>query len=323
VTLTWLRRPALLGALSGLVYGLVARMIADHGMGDPLGGFFGVMTWTFLLVVPLVIGYLTVRPHPQPSWTFRLVAPWAPVLLSVLISWLVGWEGAICIVMGLPLLLVLSSVGGMIGAALGPRRNGPGIAIALLPLLLGPLERQVAVPTSLRRVETSIPIDAPAARVWSQIIEVPEIQPAERRPALFTRMGFPAPTSAVLTRHGVGGVRLARFEGGVLFVETITDWQPDRLLRFTIRAETDSIPVTTLDRHVVVGGPYFEVLTGTYWIEPAGHGVILHLASELRVSTRFNFYAGRWADLIMRSIQQNILQVIKRRAEEPGHWGSS
>jgi hypothetical protein len=39
------------------------------------------------------------------------------------------------------------------------------------------------------------------------------------------------------------------------------------------------------------------------------------LRSRQRVSTRFNFYAGWWADRIMGSIQDNILAVHKLRAE--------
>jgi hypothetical protein len=42
---------------------------------------------------------------------------------------------------------------------------------------------------------------------------------------------------------------------------------------------------------------------------------VLDLTSELRLSTHFNFYASPWADAIMRSIQSNILEVIRARAE--------
>jgi hypothetical protein len=60
----------------------------------------------------------------------------------------------------------------------------------------------------------------------------------------------------------------------VLFLKTVTDWEPERLLRFTIAAQTDSIPPTTLDRHVTIGGPYLDVLSGRYQIRPdAGGGV--------------------------------------------------
>jgi len=306
-----LRKPALIGVAIGTGYGVTARLAVGSTV---LGGVFGVMTVSFLFLVPVAIGYLTVHPVARPSWTFRLLAPWVPVTLSVFVAWVVGWEGAICIVMGLPLLLILGSVGGMLGASVA-RRAGP-VAIALLPLLSSPLEQALPVAVSHRRVETAIRVAASPSGVWARIIEVPAIGPDEQRPALFTRMGFPRPISATLSHPGVGGTRLARFEGGVLFVETITDWEPERLLRFSIRPDTDSIPLTTLDRHVVVGGPYIDVLTGSYRIEPLDSGeVLLHLTSELRVSTPFNFYSGLWADAIMRSIQTNILDVVRRRSE--------
>ncbi len=301
----------LAGTAIGLGYGIAARVfVTAEG-----GSLFGVMTWSFLFVVPLVIGYLTVRPHPGPSLRYRLLAPWLPTTLAVLVAWVVGWEGAICIVMALPLLLILSSIGGIIGAQAAVRARSAAVVAALLPLCTAPLERLVPAHPSLRSVETRITVAAPPARVWREVVAVPAIQPEERQPALFTGMGFPRPISATLSHPGVGGVRLARFEGGVLFVETITDWDPERLIRFTIVPETDSIPVTTLDQHVVVGGPYFDVLTGRYTLAPDGAGgTVLTLTSELRVATPFNFYAGPWADLIMRSIQRNILAVVARRA---------
>lgn len=111
-------------------------------------------------------------------------------------------------------------------------------------------------------------------------------------------------------------MRQARFEGGVLFLEEVTAWEPGRRLAFTIDAQEHLIPPTTLDEHVTIGGPYFDVLTGTYEIEPRpGGGVVLHLASELRVSTTFNLYAGWWADIVMASIQDHILAIVKARCE--------
>jgi hypothetical protein len=147
---------------------------------------------------------------------------------------------------------------------------------------------------------------------------VDSIRESERHPALFTGLGFPRPVAATLTGTGVGGVRHATFDRGLVFTETITEWQPERLLSFTIRANTDSIPTTTLDKHVTIGGPFFDVLQGTYQLIPDddGRATRLVLTSRHRVSTRFNPYAGWWANRIMGSIQRNILAVLKRRAED-------
>jgi hypothetical protein len=43
----------------------------------------------------------------------------------------------------------------------------------------------------------------------------------------------------------------------------------------------------------------------------------LHLNSEFKIKTTFNFYAGWWAKWIMKDIQNNILQIEKKRAELP------
>jgi hypothetical protein len=306
------------GVGSGLGYGLVTRMLAD---ATRFGAVFGVMTVSFLFLVPLVVGYLTVRPHPQPSWTYRLLAPWLPTILSVAACFAVGWEGTICIVMGLPALLIFSSVGGVIGA-LGRRGTSAALRAMLLPFVAAPVEYTVPRHNRIHQVDTSISIDAAPGAVWTEIVEVPTIHPDEQRSALFTRLGFPRPVSATLSRLGVGGLRRARFERGVLFLERVTDWIPDRRLRFTIAAQTDSIPPSTLDRHVTIGGPYFDVLSGQYDIGPGSNGgVVLNLTSELRVSTHFNLYATPWADAIMRSIQLNILEVIRKRAEAHGAVG--
>jgi hypothetical protein len=300
------------GVGSGLGYGLVTRMLAD---ATRFGAVFGVMTVSFLFLVPLVVGYLTVRPHPHPSWGYRLLAPWLPTILSVAACFAVGWEGTICIVMGLPLLLIFSSLGGVIGAS-GQRGASTALGAMLLPFVAAPLEQRLPQYDRIQQVHTSITIAAPPHAVWNEIVEVPTIRPEEQRPALFTRLGFPRPVSATLSRPGVGGVRRARFEHGVLFLERVTDWIPDRRLRFTIAAQTDSIPPSTLDPHVTIGGQYFDVLSGQYDIHPDAHGgVVLDLSSELRVSTHFNLYATPWVTAIMRSIQLNILEVIRERAE--------
>jgi hypothetical protein len=242
--------------------------------------------------------------------------PWIPTLISVVASAALGWEGSICIVMGTPLLLVLSSFGGILGAIPRVRRPGLTAVAVCLPLAMSPLEQQVPMPQEPRTVRTAIDIHAPAATIWREIVAVPSIQPEERRWALFTALGFPAPIAAEIDRPGVGGVRQASFERGLLFVETVTEWKELETLSFTIDPRTDVIPPSTLDRHVTIGGTYFDVLEGTYRIEPRGSDRSrLLLSSRTRVSTHFNAYAGLWSDAIMRSIQVNILEVIRARAE--------
>jgi hypothetical protein len=119
-------------------------------------------------------------------------------------------------------------------------------------------------------------------------------------------------------------VRHATFAGGVLFVETVTVWEPERRLAFTIRADTVNIPARTLDEHVTIGGPYFDTLQGQYRLEALDAGrTLLHLSSRHRLSTTFNFYARVWTDAVMRDIQKNILHVVRNRCERKRQGSAS
>jgi hypothetical protein len=311
-------RPALLGMAIGAAYGLLARFAFGPRSGGSSGTAFMVMSLAFLAVVPAVIGAITTSTAERPSLAYRVFAPWVPVLLMVAIAVLIGWEGSICVVMGLPLILLGATAGGLLGAASAARRTGVRPALLFAPFLLAPVEqRLVPAPVRLARTVTQTVIDAPPAAVWPLIASVDSIRDDELAPALFTSIGFPRPVSATLSREGVGGIRRARFEHGLVFTETVIDWQPAHRLRFTISADSAELPASTLDEHVRIGGPYFDVLTGTYELYPldGGRATRLVLWSEHRTSTRFNPYAGWWVERIMSSIQNTILAVHKSRAE--------
>jgi hypothetical protein len=306
------QRSLLVGVASGAAYGLAARIALELD----LGSVFAVITVTFLGLVPFVIGYLAVYPAEKPRIWYRVFVPWLPMLLVVAAASAVGWEGAICIIMSTPLLLVIASIGG-VAAGLHRRRRGyHAMAVAVLPFIVAPLETVIPRPVRIESNVTEIVMEAPVDVVWSHVIEVPAITAAEQRPALFTRIGFPRPISAELSREGVGGVRHARFEGNVVFTEVITNWVEHRLIGFTIDANTDEIPATTLDPHVTIGGEYFDVLTGEYRLVPLSDTQTrVILTSRHRVSTTLNPYTAWWARAIMRSIQDNILVVLRDRAE--------
>jgi hypothetical protein len=185
-----------------------------------------------------------------------------------------------------------------------------------LPLLLSSFEPRFLLHQDMRNVESVIDIAAPPAAVWQNIERVPRIRAAELPSSWSHTIGFPDPVEATLSREGVGGVRHASFEGVVLFIETIDVWEPERRLGFSIRAQTEQIPKTTLDEHVTVGGKFFDVLYGEYRLEPLPNGQTrLHLLSRHRVSTDFNWYAHLWADGVMSDLQRRILVVVKNRSE--------
>jgi hypothetical protein len=316
------RYPFLLAIGSGLAYSLFARYFFDNGMLPNSG----LLSMAFLLVIPMALGAITAHfiPKTSGSWWRLVWAPFLVVLTFLCMALLFHLEGLICVIIIFPAFLIMATIGAVLYYTIAdpqPDQTNKTLvvaAFALLPFLAAPLENQFNNPDDLRRVENTIEISAPAAVVWQHIIRVAPIQAQDLGHSLIDDIGFPRPVEATLTREGVGGVRHATFERGVEFIETVDEWVPLRRLSFSIVPNTATIPPTTFDEHVIVGGRFFDVLRGTYELQSAGPGrtrLVLH--SRQRLSTHLNWYAGLWTGYVMSEIQGRILAVLKRRCEGP------
>lgn len=313
----------LIGAASGAVYGLLARLAFGLKTHNQL---FAIMSLAFLSVLPFAAGFLSVyfaERRQKQSVAVWLLVPWLAILGGVATMIIFLLEGWICIVMYLPIGLISSSIGGLIAGLIARHHRLKKVGditvacVLLLPFILSPLEPALLKRQEIRTVENVIDVQAPPATIWEEIKTVPPIRKQELIPSWSHRMGFPDPIAATLSHEGVGGVRRASFAGGVLFIETVDVWEPERRLAFSIHPETAQIPNKTLDEHVTVGGPYFDVLRGEYRIEPLANGTTrLHLTSWQRVSTDFNWYAHLWTDAVMSDLQKTILHVVQQRAEK-------
>lgn len=311
----WIERvDVLIAIVAGVVYGAMAQLVARL---PALKGLWAVMSFGYAFALPFVLGMIAASGlRPQRGVGASVCAGLLTAAVCLLLAFAVGWEGSICLVMMAPLYFVMALVGALIGHRVRRRRYSgrTTLAIAVLPLLSAGAEPSLATPTDTRSVHNQIDIHAARHVVWREIVRVRKIDEPQR--SWFFSLGFPRPVEATLTHEGIGGVRHASFERGLVFFETIKEWQPERSFRFAIEVDPNHTPLTTLDAHVTVGGQFFDVLEGGYQIETVdSEHLRLHLDSQHRISTRFNFYTSLWSDALMSEIQQNILTVIKQRAE--------
>ena len=311
----------LTGLPVALIYGVLARLAFS---APDESGALSAMTCGFLFLVPIAMGALTVYfapPHLQLSGRYAFLMPWVACIVTVLLIAAIGLEEVVCIIMALPLFLLLSSLGGWL-MHLRKRKNyvsnlmhGSLLGLLLVaPYLVTPLETRLPVGDTIYHVQNQVEIAADVDTVWRNIIEVPLIQPEEQHFSIFHPLGLPKPLAATLSHEGVGGVRHASFENGLLFIEEITAWRDHDSLSFTIQRDAQRQLPAPLNQ---IGGRYFNVLDGTYRIEPLADGrVRLHLESTHRLSTRFDFYGGLWTRWVMWDLQDYILQIIKVRCEK-------
>ena len=305
-----------------LLYGLVTRFVFQSDVGSNI---LGVLTIGLILFGPLAVGALTVFFSPErhkTSWPFAVFMPWVACAALMVVIALLAWEAWICIVMAAPFFLVMSSAGGALVCLIARRKsanrssNASLMALVLLsPYLVAPLEHQLPVTDSIRTVSSQVLIEADAATVWRNITSVSRIGEQEHGWSFYHVAGLPRPIAATLSHQGVGGMRRAIYEQGLRFNETVTVWEPQRRLSFTIDPDTSAVASATLPLRGI-GGPFFTTLDGAYTIEPLDdRRVILHFSSRHRLSTHFNAYGGLWTDLIMSDLQRHILEIVKGRSE--------
>jgi hypothetical protein len=327
----WVSKPWL-GIAAGcgvaLLYSMGTQVLFRAGGAS---GLTAVMSVGFLFLVPLAAGALTVALAPEAegqSAPYAVFAPWLACLALGGLTVLLAMDAAICVVMAMPLLFLMSSLGGLVAWAVRRSARGSGggqgvsggrpetFALALVvlgPYLVTPLEQQALAPDSWRTVRTAVVISAPRETVWRNVVRVPYITDAEQRGSVFYALGLPRPREALLSAEGTGGLRTARFDSGLTFLERVTSWEEGQTLGFSIEIDRTAPMPPPL---AAVGGRYFDILDGEFRLSPQADGsVLLELTSRQRVSTRFDPYAGLWTDWIMRDLQQNILAVIEARAE--------
>lgn len=309
--------------LIGALYGLAMRLMfalplfAEH---PGLAGAGEAMLWSFVCLVPMLIGALTVyfsggRPR---TWTYAIVAPWVPVLAFVVGTAVLLIEGSICIAMALPLFLGLGSVGGLaMWGVLKAYRPSPATmgALLALPLALGWWERGQPLPDALHHSDASVLIQAPPEAVWRQINRVDAIQPAEMREGLAYRIGMPYPQSAQTEGTSDGRVRRVRWDKGIGFDEPILDWEENRYVRWGYSFPPGTFPPEALDEHVVIGGRYFDLVDTSYRLTPQGAATRLDMRVSYRISTNFNWYANAWGRWLVGDSARTILRFYKQRAE--------
>lgn len=308
------------------LYGLIVRLLFGF-----LEDFMGIMSVTFLVLVPIFIGFLTVILIPKVSnGAAAFFIPWLTSLAILIITISLNIEGAICWIMVYPFFAVLAGIGGVIAWSVKKRnarakeqgRDDWGkpntlnvSALFFVPALLGYLEGERTLVPVEYTVTKQIAIAAPPAEVWRQLTHINELKESERRPSFSTYMGFPKHLRTVADTFAPGGTRFAVYEKGLYFKETITEYVPGKRMVLDIKTDPRHIPPTVMDEHILIGGKHLDILKDEYRLEQMPDGSCrLSLSSRFRINTPLNWYAGLWANYLMSDILKGELELVKARA---------
>lgn len=312
------------------LYGLIVRLLFGF-MED----FMGIMSITFLVLVPVFIGFITVILIPKVSnGAAAFFIPWLTSFVILFITIAFSIEGAICWIMVFPFFAILAGIGGMIAHSIKKRnarnkdldKNDWGkpntlnvSALFFVPAILGYLEGERTLIPVEYTVTKEVVIAAPPAEVWKQLTHINDLKESEKHASLSNFMGFPRHLRTVADTFAVGGTRFAVYEKGLYFKETISEYVPDKRMVLDIKTDPDNIPPTVMDEHILIGGKHLDILKDEYNVEQLPNGSSrLSLASRFRINTPLNWYAGLWAHYLMSDILMGELNLVKTRATKAG-----
>jgi hypothetical protein len=302
---------------AGVAYGIIIRLIFS---GEAHGPYTAMMD-SFTLLVPILVGAITVmlaERIARRSWSYYFWAAAGANALFVMGTLALSIEGVICCVLAVPLFALLGGFGGLLTGMLFRFYKYPRQAVygfAVLPLILGGFEQNLALPNTIITVQRSLHIAAPPANVWRQLLSAQTIQPAEMSDGFMYRIGVPIPLSATTEELGGQLVRHITMGKNIHFDQVAADWQTNRRVLWTYRFTNDSFPAGALDDHVRIGGQYFDVIDTEYSIEEKPGGSLLGVTMRYRVSTNFNWYVRPIAAFLASNFEETALKFYARRAE--------
>lgn len=308
-------RTLLIGLTAGVAYAVLVMLFVMSVRKSVSVGY--------IFVLPIIFGAIPVlfsTKEQLKAYKTYLLLPWGIAITFSLLSLISGFEGMICLVIIIGPFLILGSVGGFIFRLIKLKDrddNTPLYSCLILPFLVILLESNIEVTDQFYTVNTELEVNAPRSVVWDNIKNVKNIKDDEIETHFIHLIGIPKPLDGRIDREEAGGIRSISWAKGIKFQEHIKTWKKEEGFSYDIIVDPNSIPPTTLDEHVMIGGEYFDVVNGSYKIEPVSkdrNKVIL--TCTYRVTTNLNLYSRWWADYILNDFNEMILEVIKKRCEK-------
>lgn len=280
-----------------------------------------------LFAVPFSIGALITQTSLRGYSVWGCLL--APILLFAVIFPLVYFgmaEGLVCIAMVMPIWLVAGLGGGLytlINNRALARENVEDasaqfrvVTLAALPLALLYVEEVSPPQWQSRMVEREITIAASPEDVWPLLVSIPDISGDEGE-FTFTHniLGVARPGSAQLVQRDGGLVRKARWGKDIKFEEIVDNFAPGQMISWRFAFPDGSVQAYT-DRHISPDGPILKIDRGGYRMEHAPGGQTrLKLWTRYHMRSRLGWYMDLWGQLILGDVQDNVLHIIRDRAQ--------
>jgi hypothetical protein len=292
----------------------IAAIFVVLGMMLMNGGVYGL---ALFVVAPFAVGAMAESAWNSASLGRAAGTGAFAVFVVSLMLFATGREGAICIVMFLPLGMPLGVLGAWASQGYRwsrERRDGITALLLLLPLSAGTLGFDLTAKPPVFEAKTSVEIAAAPEKVWKYVVSFSEMAPPEE---WFFKAGVAYPERVGITGSGAGATRHCEFSTGA-FVEPIEIWDEPRLLQFSVTESPASMREWSFYRDVTpkhLHG-YLVSKRGQFRLTPLPNGHTLLEGTSWYQNGFFPAQYWRlWSDAIVHRVHLRVLNNIRTLAE--------
>jgi hypothetical protein len=285
------------GALGCLLSFWLTRLLDDKAV---------VVIYPSIFLIPFTIGMVA-------AWIWRplemrigetLLQSLLCTLLGLGAAYLAFHEGAVCLIIGGPI-LYLGTIAGTLTGRVWFRKAPDRLNLCLAPLLV----LAVAGEPTLRGPHTGVVTDeiriaAPPAKIWPHVLAFPPIP--EAPDYWLFHVGLPYPVETTNAGNFVGADRACVFSGDAVFREKVAELVPGKLLTFDIvEMPRDPELLGHLDAH-----------RGQFELRDNGDGTTTLIGRTwYSLHVRPAPYFDWWTHDVFRAVHLRVMQHIQHLAE--------
>lgn len=270
------------------------------------GEVASILIFSEFVIVPYAMGFISAWCWRNLELTSRQLI-WASVkntILAVLLSAVFLQEGAICLIIVSPLLIVFILTGTFSGRAVFRKNNSKLNVSFFCVLLIAFVVDSTSAHHYQNMVADRIVINAPVNEVWKHVVAYKRIK-TENKYWLF-KIGMPSPVESTAEGYYLGAKRKCIFSNGYVFDEKIVTYEENKNLTFDI---TDQPRDPEIMGHI-------DILRGQFILKDNGDNTTtLTGNSWYRLYVFPVWYYDIWAKSITRNVHLRVMDHIKELSE--------
>ena len=182
------------------------------------------------------------------------------------------------------------------------------LPLLLIPILLGPIEKQFSKVKSEYIISNQIVIERGSQIVWQNLYAVPNLEKNNTK-GIINYLGVPQPLKSTYDPNT--NVRLGYFENNIILHEQVSNSIEYKQLTFKIDSEQSKLSNSPTLQHLIKGkNMEFDYIQ--YDLEALKNGhTLLKLSTKFSINSNLPKYGEYWSSLIINDFEKNLLQSLK------------